>query len=241
MILIEGALALKAALQGKNRQIAAVYIDQKKDSRDIDYILGLCSRSGVRVERVSPETIALQAKGKTHGGILAVASERRYQSVEELAKIPSGWLLLIEGVEDPFNLGQMIRTAYAAGASGILLSARDWSSAEATLLKSSAGAYDRIAIALLADPQKDLAHFKAQGYQLAIGYRDDTSLDYRDYGYPDPMILAVGGELRGLSKPVIAAADAKIVIRYPNEAKVALNAVSACAVLCFEITRKRSA
>lgn len=239
MIVLEGALSVKAAIQGRQRTILSVYIDAQKDSRDITYIIGLCERAKISLKRVSADAIREQAKGKTHGGIIATVSERKYQSIAQLGQGEQNWLLLIEGVEDPFNLGQMIRTAYAAGCGGILLNARDWSSAEATLLKSSAGAFDRLPIALSSNLETDLKELKQRDYQLIIGYRDDSSIDYRSFTFPDKTVLAIGGELRGLSKPVIASAQAKIAIRYPNEAKVALNAVSACAVLCFEIVRQR--
>lgn len=239
MVILEGALSVKAALESQKRSIESVWIDAAKESRDITYIEGLCKKTKTRLYKVEAEKIMAKASGKTHGGILAVCESRKLLSIQDLMGAKPGWIVLIEGVEDPFNLGQMIRTAYAAGAKGLILSARDWSMAESTLMKSSAGTFDRMDIATSLDLVSDLKALKEQHYKLVIGYRDEASVDYLKMIYPPKLVLAIGGEIRGLSRPVIDAADAKVVIRYPGETKVALNAVSACAVLCFEVVRQR--
>jgi len=74
MIVLEGALSVKAAIQGRQRTILSVYIDASKDSRDITYIIGLCERAKISLKRVSADAIREQAKGKTHGGIIATVS-----------------------------------------------------------------------------------------------------------------------------------------------------------------------
>jgi len=136
-------------------------------------------------------------------------------------------------------LGQMIRTAYASGANAIILSKRDWSLAEPTLMKSSAGAYDRIMIVQLDKLEEDLALIKSQGYSIVVTHREETSMDFMEYDYPFPMVLAFGGEFRGLSRAVLQARDVSLKINYPKQTKLALNAVSASAIICFEVYRKR--
>lgn len=236
-MIIEGAISVKAALEGKVRPIKTIYIDAAKESRDIDYIIRLCKFQKRTLRRVPAKDIEALTTGKSHGGIIADVQTRRYQRLENFKDL--GWVVLIEGVEDPFNLGQMIRTAYAAGAQGVLLNHRDLAQVEPTLLKSSGGTFDRFPIVLSQDLKADLVELKSTGYQLVMGMRQDSSLDYRSFNYPSRLILAIGGELRGLSRAVKEEADASIVIRYPGETKVALNAVSACAVLCFEVSYQR--
>ena len=144
------------------------------------------------------------------------------------------WLVLIEGIVDRFYLGQMIRTAYASGAQAILLNDRDWSSVESTLLKSSAGAFDRINIVLMKDVVNDLSLLRKSGFKLVSALRNENSISHQKLVFPKQSILAIGGELRGLSRAVKDASDISVEIKYPNAAKVALNAVSACAILCFK-------
>ena len=93
MIVLEGALSVKAALKYHRRQIEAVYLDQtKKATRDLDYVEGLCQREKVPFKRVSSEEIATMTSGKTHGGLIAVASERSLSSLDSVIKKESGFI-----------------------------------------------------------------------------------------------------------------------------------------------------
>ncbi len=232
MIQIEGALSVKAALESGNRQITKVLISSDKKSKDVNYIVHLCHKFNVDFEKIAKEDFGKYKPSKTFGGILALTTQREYQSVEELKDFD--WCVLIEGIEDPFNLGQMIRTAYASGAQAILLNHRDWSKVESTLLKSSAGAFDRIDIVIMEDIHKDLTYLKKQGFKLISALRNNDSISHEKLAYPSQSILAIGGEMRGLSKTVKELTDISVEIKYPNSTKVALNAVSACAILTFK-------
>ncbi len=239
MIILEGALSVKAAVEAGARTIQSIWMDEAKESKDFDYIKRIVKQRGVKLLMKPKAEIDEQATGKTHGGIIAFASPRKIEDVQYLLKKKPWFVVMIEGVEDPFNLGQMIRTAYASGANAIILSKRDWSQAEVTLMKSSAGAYDRIMIIQLDKLEEDLALIKNQGYNIVVTHREETSMDFMDYDYPFPMVLAFGGELRGLSRSVLQARDVSLKINYPTQTKLALNAVSASAIICFEVYRKR--
>ncbi len=241
MIILEGALSIKAAIESNQRKIHYVWMDSTKESKDFDYIKRISKEKSVKIIFKPKAEIDEKAVGKTHGGIIAFTDPRVIQDVSYLLKNKSWFVVLIEGVEDPFNLGQMIRTAYASGATSVILSKRDWSTSEVTLMKSSAGCYDRLQIITLNNLEEDMQALKEKGYHIAITHREDTSVDFTDYDYPFPLILAFGGELRGLSRSVIQAREASLKINYPTQTKVALNAVSACAIVCFEVYRKRKA
>lgn len=232
MIQIEGALSVKAAIESGKRKIEKVLIHKDKDSKDINYILHICAKHKISVERCDTSVLETYKPSKTFGGILALSEDRIYQKIDDLKDYD--WIVLIEGIEDPFNLGQMIRTAYASGAHAILLNNRDWTKAESTLLKSSAGAYDRIDIVLVNDFKNDLAYLKQNGFKLVSALRNKDSVSHEQLVYPIKSILAIGGEMRGLSKSVIEASDIAVEIKYPHSTKVALNAVSACAILTFK-------
>ena len=236
MIQIEGAISIKAAIESKQRKVEILYIDETKKTKDVGYILWLAKENHVQVKRLSKEALLDFNPLKTFGGILAQVSERFYQSVEDI--LDARFVVLIEGVEDPFNLGQMIRSAYASGAEAILLNQRDWSKVESILLKSSAGAFDRIHIVLLNDLAAELKQLKECGFKLVSALRNENSISMDDLNYPDKSILAIGGEMRGLSKAVKDASDIAVEIKYPNAAKVALSASSACAILCFKHVSK---
>ncbi len=232
MIQCEGAISIKAALESQKREISKVLISEDKKSKDLNYIIHLCHKFNVKFERVSKDILESYAPSKTYGGLIAFASSRTYQSIESVKK--HVWMILIEGVEDPFNLGQMIRTAYASGAQAVLLNQRDWSKVEAVLLKSSAGAFDRLDIVLLNDLDADIKTLKTMGFTVVSALRNETSISHEKLVYPDKSILAIGGEMRGLSKAVKDLSDISVEIKYPQDVKVALNAVSACAILSFK-------
>lgn len=232
MIQIEGALSIKAALESDNRVVSKVYIDETKKSKDINYIVHLCHKFNIPFEKINKDKLAEFNPSKTFGGLLAFCVSRKYQSIEDIKDF--NWVVLIEGIEDPFNLGQMIRTAYASGAQAILLNHRDWSQVESVLLKSSAGAFDRIDIVLLENISEDLKQLKSYGFKLVSALRNKESISHEKLLFPDKSILAIGGEMRGLSRAVIDQTDISVEIKYPNSTKVALNAVSACAILTFK-------
>jgi 23S rRNA (guanosine2251-2'-O)-methyltransferase len=80
---------------------------------------------------------------------------------------------------------------------------------------------------------------KKHGYVFAVTYRNERSIDYLNYDFTRNVLLGIGGEMRGLSSAVMNQMDDAVMITYPTDLKVALNAVSASAVLCFEVARQR--
>jgi 23S rRNA (guanosine2251-2'-O)-methyltransferase len=236
----EGALSVKSVINHRARTVGEVWIDKSKDTKDIDYIVNRCKSRHIALKRVDGETLAKKAKGKTHGGIIAFASPRIYDRLEELNLPEVPFLALIEGVEDPFNLGYCIRTLRAAGCDGIFLSKRDWTSAEETLMKSSAGTFDELPILQSDDLGETLKTLKQQGVKIISALRTPFSKPMTSVDLTQGLLLCIGGELRGLSRVVVDATDIAMVIPYPSNTKVALNAVSATAVLAFEVVRQRS-
>ncbi len=240
MIILEGALSVKAALKYHRRKVEVVYIDEtKKPTRDLNYIETLCAKERVPFLRCS--TLEIQAKtiGKTHGGLIAICEERSLSSLEEVLKKDKGFILLLEGIEDPFNLGQIFRTAALAGVDAILMGSRQLEYAQTTLMKSSAGLFDAVDLVMSDDLPSALKLLKEHHYTFAVTFRNDQSIDYLDFDFNQNIVLGIGGEMRGLSALVMAEMDKAIMIVYPNDLKVALNAVSATAVLCFELVRQR--
>jgi 23S rRNA (guanosine2251-2'-O)-methyltransferase len=240
MITLEGALSIKAALKYHRRKVEVVYLDEtKKDTKDLSYIEGLCLREGVFFKRLPKEELQAMTIGHTHGGLIAMVEDRQVSSLESVIKKDRGFILLLEGIEDPFNLGQIFRTAAIAGVDAILMSKRDLESSQATLMKSSAGSFDAIDLVMVEDLTFAIDSLKKNKYIFAVTYRNETSIDYLDFDFKQNILLGIGGEMRGLSSSVMAKMDKAVMISYPTDLKVALNAVSASAVLCFEVVRQR--
>ena len=143
-MILEGSLSVKAALQNGRRKVHRLLIDEKKKDRDTGYILFLAKEMNIPVERCKREDLDAMAVGKTHGGVLAETGSRIYQDLSECLNSENPFVVFLEGIEDPFNLGYIARTLAAVGCSGVVMPERDFSYSESVILKSSAGASERI-------------------------------------------------------------------------------------------------
>lgn len=235
-MIIEGSLSVKAALENQKRKIHHVYFSQEKKSRDFQYIKHLCHKHEVPFSLVSKEEIESMASGHTHGGVLAQVD---YRMEETLIPHLDGHALLVEGVEDPYNLGMMLRTVAAAGFKMVITGKREYEASEAIILKASAGASEALSWIKTDDFGATLKSLKQEGVVIVSALRSDESIPYQTYVYPKRVCLCIGGERRGLSKSVVSASDVFVHILYNNEIKIALSAVSATAVIAFEIVRQQ--
>ena len=137
--LFEGNISVKAAVMGGMREVSEIIVDEAKKDRDTQWILHRAAERGIPIVTASRAHIDSLASGHTHGGLLARCGARRFQQLKEIDS-EACFLALIEGIEDPFNFGMILRTLYAAGCDGVILPPRNWTSAAATVALASAGA-----------------------------------------------------------------------------------------------------
>ena len=178
------------------------------------------------------------ASGHTHGGLLARCGARRFQQLKEIDS-EACFLALIEGIEDPFNFGMILRTLYAAGCDGVILPPRNWTSAAATVARASAGASEYLPLIIADEMQQTLHALRQNGITLICAERKDAVCLY-DFSFPSRLCLAIGGEMRGLSRTVKEAGEQNVFIPYGRDVRSALSAVSAASVFSFEILRQRN-
>ena len=233
-MIIEGNISVKAALENNKREIEEVIVNKDKDDRDTSYILRLAKERNIKITKTSREEIDAVASGKTHGGLIAKVTNRNYESLEDILEIDKPFITLVEGVEDPFNLGYILRTLYSSGCDALLLKERSWGDSESVILKSSAGAFEHMNIIMSNDIARDIKLIKDKGIKTVCANRKDAKV-YTDADLSRPLLLALGGEMRGLSRDVLDLMDESIYIPYKNDFKPALNAASAMAVLAFEV------
>lgn len=239
MIQIEGGISVKAAMLGGRREMEEIFMDESRHDRDAHFIEQKARELGIRFTRICRSEIDGRAEGRTHGGVLALVQGRRYQDrAEALTECPL--IGAVEGVEDPFNLGYLMRTLYTAGCTGLLLRRRDWTRAEATILKSSAGASEYLNVILSDDMAADIRWYREHGIRAYAAMRRDA-VPYWEQDYRGPVLIAIGGEMRGLSGGVLQSVDGNIYIPYANGFRAALNAAGAASALFFEAFRQREA
>ena len=237
-MILEGALSVKAALQNNRRTVLQLLIDEKKKDRDTAYILRLAKEKKIPVKRMKREELNELALGKTHGGVLAETGSRSYQDLSECLKSDKPFVVFLEGIEDPFNLGYIARTLAAVGCSAVMMPERDFSYSESVILKSSAGASERISWVMSKQPVEDLKRLKQAGLKCLCAYRDNA-IEMYDADFTSPVVLCIGGEMRGLSRDVLNESDENVFIPYSTDFRNALNASSAAAAICFEAQRQR--
>ncbi len=241
--LLEGMTSISALLNMSpkinDRKIVKVQIDQSKrrsKSAEIGFLVAKSKELGFALEFVTTEEIDAIAVGSSHGGIVAFCSDRSYPTLSEDLIEPNGFYVYLEGIEDPYNFGNAIRSLYAAGVSGIVIPPRNWMSASAVVAKSSAGTSERLPI-YVSDAESVAEIFHRAGYRvLCAGIRDSVSVFDAEVSYP--ILLVIGGEKRGISRNILAQADQILRIDYGREFRGSLSASSSAAVLAFEIMRK---
>ena len=147
----------------------------------------------------------------------------------------NGFYVMIDGIEDPYNFGYALRSIYASGVDGIILSERNWLSAAGVVCRSSAGASELVDI-YIAGPDF-IEVFRSKGYKIICA---DIKNSVSIYGadLKKPIFLIVGGEKRGISSSILSKADQIVRIDYGRSFDAALSAASASTIIAFEIFKQ---
>jgi 23S rRNA (guanosine2251-2'-O)-methyltransferase len=238
-LLLEGWVSVLAGLEAGRRHIRSIYVQRDKDVRGLDRIQAAAAKRGVEVKLVSAEEIGGLAQGSSHGGVLAQAGEREFQSLDELASA-GNFVAMLDGVEDPYNYGQAVRALYAAGAAGLVVPPRNWDTALNVVSRASAGASEHMPTAV-ADAQDALAFFKARGFRTAATAKERKSISIYAADLRGSLFMLIGGERRGLNAAALGACDMLVSIPYGREFKAELDVTSSTAALAFEVMRQRAA
>ena len=238
-LILEGAISVKAALEAGRREIYEIFTDKRKPDRNRNYILNLAKEKEIKITYTSPEVISELAGGTSHGGLLAKAGDRTYQTLEELLSPQVPFLALLEGIEDPYNFGGALRSLYAAGVSGVLVPERNWCSAAGVVAKASAGASEFLNIASVCDWDECLQQIKDRGVRVLCAERKDAVSIYES-NLTGSLMLVFGGEMRGISSKILKYADQRVFLPYGSDFRNALSANSAAAVFAFEAYRQRN-
>lgn len=241
-VVLEGRVSIEAALTGGVRTVHEILAVQPGDRR-LAYLRRVAAEHEVPIRHVPPADLRQLASGASHGGVLAVAGERSYLSMAQLLGQvgPIPLLLMLDGIEDPYNFGQAIRAAYAAGVDGLVVRSRSWEAAAGVVARASAGASELIPTAAVESADEAAAECRARGLAVACAstQRDAVFLD--DANLTGPMLLLVGGERRGITRSFADSADLQIRIRYGRRGAHALGAATSAALLAFEALRQRRA
>jgi len=224
------------------RPVREVWLAQGLDPAPIlDEILDLARRRGVAVRRVGRRQLEAEARTDGPQGVLAHARPLPEHDLEELCRGPGQgalFLLAVDGVTDPHNLGALLRSADGAGVTGALLPRHGAVHVTPAVTKAAAGAVERVPMAVVAGLPSALARARALGlWTVGLDLSGDRSLFDLDLGR-EPVVVVLGAEGRGLSRLVRARCD--VLARIPLRGVIpSLNVAAAGTLALFEVSRHR--
>ncbi|PYU18387.1 MAG: 23S rRNA (guanosine(2251)-2'-O)-methyltransferase RlmB [Acidobacteria bacterium] len=234
--------AVREALAAR-RPVQSVLIARGRHGDRLEEIVRLARRNGVSLRFEARPQIDRAAGTRDHQGVVALIAREASVSLEELlagdGSAASGLLVLLDGVEDPQNLGAIIRTALAAGAAGVVLPERRAAGLTDAAVRASAGAAAHLRVARVINLARAMEEIKRAGYWV-VGLDERAERRYTDIDLSEPVALVLGGEGNGLHQLVKERCD--FVVSIPATGPVrSLNVSVAAGVVLFEVVRQRAA
>lgn len=221
------------------RPVDRVLLAQGERGGRLGEILGLAKEKGVPVQRVDRARLDAISGNARHQGVLAYTAAREYATVEGILAEAgdSPFLLLLDEINDPHNLGAILRTADGAGVHGVVIPRRRSVSLTPTVAKVAAGAVEYVPVARVANLVQTIEMLKARGLWVVGADAGGQDLYWRSR-LDGPLALVVGGEEKGLGRLVREKCD--FLVRLPMMGRInSLNASVAAALLMYEVLRQR--
>ena len=238
-LVVEGHVSVEAVLEAGVRPVHRIWAVRPGDRRLVR-LRALARERGVVIERVDAQVVDELSAGRTHGGVLALVGPRLDRAVDDLlAEVGEGSLLvMLDGIEDPFNFGQAVRALYAAGVSGLVVR-RSWETALPIVTRASAGTSELLPTARAADADEAAELCRRAGYRIACAVSEADGSDLSGADLTGSLFVLIGGERRGVTRSFVDRADLRVRIGYGRERAPELGAATAAAIIGFEAFRQR--
>jgi 23S rRNA (guanosine2251-2'-O)-methyltransferase len=240
MEVLYGLHPVEEAIRSGSRQLDHVSVARERRDDRLERLIELCRSAGIRVALEPRDQLTRLARTDAHQGVLAVVRERKFLGIEDLlAPGEPGqhrFFLALDGVEDPHNLGALLRTADGAGVDGVILPERRSAPVTATVAKTSAGASEHVRIARVTNLVRALEQMKQKNVWV-LGLDERGTPDYTDYDFRSDCVLVLGREGAGLHDLVKKTCDH--LLRIPMAGQVSsLNVSVAGAIVMYEAMRQ---
>lgn len=223
------------------RDIEKILVQKGQMEGSIKKIMGDAKQRGIVVQEVEKTKLDEMCNMEKHQGVVAYVSAHKYVEIDEIlndakSKGEDPFILILENIQDPHNLGAIIRSAHNAGVHGIIISKRRAVGLTSTVSKASAGAIEYTKVAKVSNIAQTIEELKAKGIWVACADMDGEII-YTD-NLRGPIGIVIGSEGEGVSKLVKSKCD--FVVRIPMYGKVtSLNASVAASILAYEVVRQR--
>ncbi|HUI53221.1 MAG TPA: 23S rRNA (guanosine(2251)-2'-O)-methyltransferase RlmB [Terriglobales bacterium] len=239
---LTGIHAVREALEA-GRALERIVVAKGRQDTRIEDIVQLARSQNVPLRFEERSQLDRLADSKDHQGVVALTASRPAATLEDiLARANSGsgqkgLIVLLDGVEDPHNLGAIIRTALAAGAHGVVIPERRAAGLTDTVARSSAGALAHLPVAKVTNLARTMEELKEAGYWI-VGLDERSDISYTEVDYTSPVAIVMGGEGKGLHDLIRKRCD--FVVSLPTTGPVkSLNVSVAAGVVLFEAVRQR--
>ncbi len=247
---LTGIHAVKEALEAW-RPIDRIAIAKGRQDTRVEEIVQLARKQGVPVRFEDRGQLDRLANSKDHQGVVALAAARAAASLEDILANANanananaghgqlGLIVLLDGVEDPHNLGAIIRTTLAVGAHGVVIPERRAAGLTDTVARASAGALAHLPVAKVTNLVRTMEELKDAGYWL-VGLDEQGGENYTEVDYASPVGIVLGSEGQGLHELTRKRCD--FVVSLPTTGPIkSLNVSVAAGVVLFEAIRQRNA
>lgn len=249
MDVLYGVHPVEEALKAGRRRFDHVLVARERQDARLERVVAYCREAGVTVRQESREQLTHLAGTPAHQGVVAMVRPQEFLSIEDLFEPPaqadksgvlaSRLLLALDGVEDPQNLGALLRVADGAGVDGVVLTERRSAPLSPVAVKASAGAAEHLRIARVVNLVRALEDLKRHNLWV-IGLDERGSSDYDQFDLTGDCVLVLGREGAGLHDLVRRTCDH--LLRIPMAGGVSsLNVSAAGAVVLYEAFRQRRA
>lgn len=237
-----GVLPVLEALRANSRRIDKIVVAEGAREKRLQEIFDIARANGIRVDRVPREILErFVERSANHQGVVAFAAAADYVSVDDLLDgltATAPLLVILDGVEDPRNLGAVLRSAECAGADGVIIPDRRAVGLTETVARSSAGAIEYVKVAKTTNLNLVIKDLKARNIWV-VGTTGDAATDYTDWDWRQPSALVLGAEGTGLHR--LVAENCDVLVKIPMCGKIeSLNVSVAAGVILFEARRQRS-
>lgn len=238
---IAGRNAVGEALRS-GRAVDCLYIQRGAHTGSLGALIARAKAAGAAVKEADAKKLDFLCGGANHQGVVAVAAVKEYADVGDMfrlaeARVEPPFLIVADNLEDPHNLGAVLRVAECAGAHGVIIPKRRSAGLTWAVGKASAGAVEYVPVARVANIVSALEDLKARGVWTYAADMDGAPWCTVDYS--GPLALVIGSEGEGISRLVKETCD--FVISLPMKGKInSLNASVACGVISYEILRQRA-
>lgn len=239
--IVEGRNAVIELIKS-GRDVNKLFVQRGEKHGSITMIIALAKENGIVVVETEKSKLDQLSETKNHQGVIAIVPPFDYCEVEDILELAKSkkedpFIILLDGIEDPHNLGSIIRTAETAGVHGIIIPKRRAAQVNATVNKTSAGAVEYMKIARVNNLVETIKELKEQGLWI-FGTDMEAKTEYYNQDLTGPICLVIGSEGFGMSKLVKENTD--VLIKIPMKARISsLNASVSAGIVMYEVVKQR--